>query len=169
MVFCSAHGEACRSADLLQTLATNEPLSPASFSLSVHNAAAGLFSIARAEKSNHIALSAREFSVEHAVIEACGLLADGEDAVLLVAYDCPLPAVYSDFRDTDEQPYAWAWLIEAPRQEAVTLAWSGIPEGETLPAEDLSPGLRILRFHLSGERSMARCSGRRKWEWRRDA
>ena len=77
-VFCSRHGEVSRSVDLLMDLAKAEPLSPTSFGLSVHNATAGLFSIARSDHTNSIALAAGQSSVEHAVIEACGLLADGE-------------------------------------------------------------------------------------------
>jgi hypothetical protein len=62
------------------------------FGLAVHNASAGLFSIARADRANHIALAAGPATIEHAVIEACGLLADGAPMVLLVACDAPLPA-----------------------------------------------------------------------------
>jgi hypothetical protein len=51
-VFCSRHGEAARSVDLLLDLAKGEPLSPTSFGLSVHNATGGLFSIARRDHAN---------------------------------------------------------------------------------------------------------------------
>ena len=94
-VFSSRHGEASRSVDLLLDLAKGVPLSPTSFGLSVHNATGGLFSIARTDHANSIALAAGQSTVEHAVIEACGLLAEGEPAVLLVAYDCPLPTSVS--------------------------------------------------------------------------
>ena len=45
-------------------------VSPIGFSSAVRNATAGLFSIARKEHSNHIALAAGANSVEHAAIEA---------------------------------------------------------------------------------------------------
>src|SRR5262249_36902182 len=96
-VFTSRHGDTARSVDLLLDLAKGLPLSPTSFGLSVHNAIGGLFSIARGDLSSNVALAAGQGSVEHAVIEACGLLAEGAPAVLLVAYDCPLPALYSAF------------------------------------------------------------------------
>lgn len=168
-VFCSGHGEVSRAVDLLQDLASGEPLSPASFGLSVHNAAGGMFSIARGDKANNIALSARQSTIEHAVIEACGLLADGEKAVLLVAYDCPPPAIYADYGDSNEQPFAWAWMIEPPQQEVVSLAWSSMPDAQAGAAESLPAGLQILRFHLRKDRRMDRVCGRQKWHWMRDA
>lgn len=167
MVFCSAHGEVSRSVDLLNDLASGEPLSPTAFSLSVHNAAAGLFSIARGDRANSIALSARNASIEHGVIEACGLLADGEQAVLLVAYDCPVPAVYADYQHDDEAPFAWAWLIGPPQQDVISLAWSAAPRDEPAAIEGLPPGLQILRFHLRKDQRMNRLCGRQKWQWTR--
>src|SRR4030095_12515293 len=98
-VFCSRHGEASRSVDLLLDLAKGVPLSPTSFGLSVHNAAAGLFSIARLDHASSTALAAGKSSVEHAVIEACGLLAEAESEVLLVVYDLPLPQIVAAFQD----------------------------------------------------------------------
>lgn len=167
-IFCSVNGEVSRSVELLQDLAVGEPQSPTSFSLSVHNAAAGLFSIARGDTANHLALSAREATVEHAAIEACGMLADGEEAVLLVASDCPLPAVYSDFQRDNEQPYAWAWLIEPPKHDVMSLAWSGSQEEEARQPERLPAGLQILRFQLREESVLNRQCGRLKWTWSRN-
>jgi hypothetical protein len=166
-VFCSRHGEVSRSVELLGELAKDEPLSPMSFGLSVHNAAGGLFSIARGDQSNNMALSARRSTVEHGVIEACGLLADGEQAVLLVAYDRPLPPLYAHYQDCDEQAYAWAWLIEPPRQDIVSLAWSTSNECVGSDAGQTSPGLDILRFHLRGDQVLQRRCGKRVWHWSR--
>src|SRR4051812_6705411 len=45
LVYVSRHGDLNRTLGLLQDLALGEPLSPTAFSLSVHNATAGLFSI----------------------------------------------------------------------------------------------------------------------------
>lgn len=168
-LFCSAHGEVSRSVDLLHDLALNEPLSPASFSSSVHNAAAGMFSIARGDKANNIALSARQTTIEHGVIEACGLIADGEKAVLLVVYDCPLPSVYDSFRHSDEQPFAWAWLIEPPQRDVISLAWSARTGAEPTQEDSLPGGLQILRFYLRKDGGLERMCGRQRWQWVRNA
>lgn len=168
IVFCSRHGEVDRSVTMLSDLAHNQPLSPTSFGLSVHNAVGGLFSIARTERANHIAMAAGQSSVEHGVIEACGLLADGESAVLLVVYDCPLPSVYRSFQDCDEPAFAWAWLMEREGANKIALAW-GPTDSQTGPNMSYLPGgLEVLRFYLLREAGLERrCDGRR-WIWSRD-
>ena len=164
-VFCSRHGEVVRSVDLLLDLAKGEPLSPTSFGLSVHNATGGLFSIARRDHANATALAAGKSSVEHAVIEACGLLAEGEPKVLLVVYDCPLPGLYAGFQDCEEQPFAWAWLIEPPAQRNIALSWSRVPAAPANHDERLPGGLEVLRFFLREDPILERiCEGRR-WVW----
>ncbi len=166
-VFSSRHGEASRSVDLLLDLAKGVPLSPTSFGLSVHNATGGLFSIGRGDHASDIGLSAGRSSVEHAVIEACGLLAEGEPAVLLVVYDCPLPTPYCVFQDCDEQPFAWAWLMQPPDDELVSLAWSDALEHSPQSFERLPAGLEILRFYLRKDPTLQRICDTRRWLWSR--
>ena len=169
IVFSSRHGEASRSVDLLLDLGKGVPLSPTSFGLSVHNATGGLFSIARGDHASHIALAAGTSTVEYAIIEACGLLAEGESAVLLAAYDCPLPHPYHEFQDCDEQPYAWAWLMKPPDDEVVSLSWSNALSNSPLRAERLPPGLEVLRFYLRKDPCLERICDTRRWFWSRHA
>jgi hypothetical protein len=167
-VFCSRHGEAARSVELLTDLVKATPLSPTSFSLSVHNATAGLFSIARRDHANTIALAAGQSSVEHGVIEACGLLAEGEPRVLLVVYDCPLPKVYGPFQDCHEQPFAWGWLIRPPTSDVVSLSWSHFHANGSADSERLPGGLEILRFFLRKDSCLERTCDGRRWIWSRN-
>ncbi|SFU77451.1 beta-ketoacyl synthase chain length factor [Pseudoduganella namucuonensis] len=177
VVFSSRHGDVARALELLTQLARGEALSPTAFGMAVHNATAGLFSIARAERCNHIALAAGASSLEHAVIEACGLLADGAPRVLLVAGDCPLPREFAHFEDCAEQPHAFAWLMAPAGEQAISLSWRGAggdaasdaasdaaPDAPTLPG-----GLDVLRFHIAGDAELVRTADRRTWRWSRDA
>lgn len=168
-VFCSRHGEVTRSVDLLRDLAQGEPLSPTSFGLSVHNAIGGMFSIVRGDTSNNIALSGGPSSVEHALVEACSLLADGEAAVLVVVYDCPLPAVYAGFQEKDAFPFAWAWMIEPPRQDVFTLSWQSLPGEHAANEAPAATSLDALRFFLQQAPHMERICGRQSWRWTRHA
>ena len=176
LIFCSRHGECGRSADLLLDLARGQPLSPTAFSLSVHNATAGLFSIARGDHANSLALAAGHSTVEHAVIEACSLLADGAPAVLLATADGPLPVMYREFADCNEQPFGWAWLLTAADDtidgDVVSLRWSSNPDSGANDGEGIGHaepgGLQVMRFFLSGERSLERRADRRLWTWSRD-
>ena len=58
LVFASRHGETPRTLAILSDLAHDEPLSPTQFSLSVHNAIIGLWSIQRGDTSEMTALAA---------------------------------------------------------------------------------------------------------------
>jgi hypothetical protein len=167
-IFASRHGEASRSVELLLDLAVGEPISPASFGLSVHNATGGLFSIARHDHANDIALAAGQSTVEHAVIEACGLLADGESRVLLVVYDGPLPAVYAAFQDCLEQPFAWAWLLQAPVAKVFSLSWAAALANYSPSVRELPPGLEVFRYYLRKDASLERTCDGLRWLWRRD-
>jgi hypothetical protein len=166
-IFCSRHGEASRSVDLLLDLARNSPLSPTAFSLSVHNATAGLFSIARSDHAASIGVAGGKSSVEHGVIETCGLIAAGEPQVLLVVYDCPLPKIYAEFQDCREVPFAWAWLMQPPRDNVVSLTWSAGASDENVNLDQWSPGLEILRFYLRNDSRLERTCDRRRWLWAR--
>jgi hypothetical protein len=166
-VFCSRHGEVGRSIDLLSDLARGEPLSPTAFGLAVHNASAGLFSIARADRANHVALAGGTATVEHAVIEACGMLADGAPSVLLVACDAPLPELLARFEDCDEQPWAFAWTMTAAGARPLRLSWQGATDGGDTARTP--GGLDVLRFQLGADTALVRHTGAMRWTWSRDA
>jgi hypothetical protein len=168
-IFASRHGEASRSVELLLDLARGQPLSPTSFGLSVHNATGALFSIARHDHANDIALAAGQSTIEHAVIEASGLLAEDESRVLLVVYDGPLPPQYASFQDCHEQPFAWAWLLQAPADNVFSLTWSAVSENRCSGGERLPPGLEVLRFYLGNDVSLERNCEKFHWRWSRDA
>lgn len=173
-IFCSRHGEVAHSIELLQEQMQEGTVSPIGFSSSVHNATAGLFSIARKDRSNHIALAAGGHTIEHAVIEACGLLYDGAPAVLLVHYEQPLPEIFHQFEDCTEQAYAWAWLMVPAGQDQISLTWQTIspdlPQCDTLADNTIPAGLQVLRFQLSNrneQASLVRQLGRQRWVWSR--
>ncbi len=176
-VFASRHGEVARAVELFADLAQEIPVSPTTFGLAVHNASAGLFSIARKDHANHIALAAGCVTVEHAVIEACGLLADGAIQVLLVVYDCPLPTVFSEFQDCAEQAHAFAWLMVAaapatPDTTASTtleLSWQADSTKLTPKPDAMPASLQVLRFQLSNASQLERHDGTRRWCWSKHA
>jgi len=162
IVYCSRHGEVGRSVELLDAMARGEALSPTAFGMSVHNAIPGLFTIAHKERANHIAVAAGASSIEHAVIEACGLLADGAPQVLLVMADTALPELYAQFADCSEQAYAFAWLLE-PGSD-MRLQWQA---GAAAPQAAMPGALQVLAFFLSGQAQLVRHADQRQWQWQR--
>jgi hypothetical protein len=168
-VFCSRHGDVGRTCEMLMALARKEILSPTAFSLSVHNAIGGLFSIASGSNVPFTAIAGGAASVVSGVIEACGLLADGAPEVLLVMYDEPLPAIYQPYRDEPEHAYAWSWRMTPASGEAFSMTCE-VREDEALPRPSAEPlALEVLRFFLSGMRESTMERGKQVWRWRRHA
>ena len=79
-VLASAHGELSRTLGLLNDLAENEPLSPAAFSLSVHNAVSGQLSIALGNRAPASCVALAGDGISTALLEAQCLAGPGGDA-----------------------------------------------------------------------------------------
>ena len=178
VLFASRYGDLGRSVELLTQLARSEPLSPTSFSLSVHNAIGALYSIARGDASSYSAIAAGEETVEAAFTEACGLLADGVPRVMVVLYDEPVPAPWQHFSESLEFPRAWACLLAASTgADAIHLGCHAgaravaTPEApETPEPGGLPADLRALRFLVTGAARASRWEhpvGARHWRWER--
>ena len=166
IVFCSRYGDMLRVVQILEVLARGEAVSPTAFSLSVHNAIGGLFTIATGDTRPVIALAAGADTAICGVVEACGLLAAGWPEVLLTVYDELLPPVYTPFREAGEVPYAWTWRMTPPEGECLSLRRAAPDGGQ----EARGPaGLEVLRFFLSGERERVMAHGARAWHWARHA
>ncbi|MFC0266681.1 beta-ketoacyl synthase chain length factor [Kushneria aurantia] len=106
ILHASRHGDGHRPLDMLDTLAAGEPLSPARFGLSVHNAVLGVYSIAAGNHTSMAAIAAAGEEFEALLAEARGYLAEGCDSVVLVLTDSPVPARYRI--DAPEYPAAVA-------------------------------------------------------------
>ena len=106
-IFASRHGDTPLSLELLQGIARGEPMSPTSFSLAVHNAVSGLFSIVRKDPSAVTAIAAMQGLVLQTLFEAIGQLQTVE-RLLCVIYDIPLPDFYQQCRFDAAEPFPHA-------------------------------------------------------------
>lgn len=87
-VFASTHGDLGITDYMCQTLASDpHSISPTRFHNSVHNAAAGYWTIGAGAMTAATAISAYDASFAQGLLEAMTQLATGTEAVLLVAYD----------------------------------------------------------------------------------
>ncbi len=107
-VLASNYGNMRLTLDLLSQLCAEEPMSPAAFSASVHNAAAGFASLLTRNHGGHTAVAAGADSAQAGLLEAALRLRVGEPSVLLVIADEPLPGDYAAF---DPEPHAPAACI----------------------------------------------------------
>jgi hypothetical protein len=169
-VFASRHGEFSRTLGLLTALAADEPLSPAEFSLSVHNSLAGLLSIAQKNAAGHTTVAAGHDTFVSALLEAAAGLATGaDDCVLVVYYDERLPYPYDSFEPAGLPGLAVALLLVPPQpgEEIVVEAGPAAIAAEA-PATD-AQARDFLRFYLSGAASGETHGTTRLWQWRREA
>jgi hypothetical protein len=169
LLFCSRHGEQDITIGLLQSLADAQPLSPAAFSLSVHNAIGGLFSIAGHCTAPISALAADEHLISCALTEAAAQLADSEaEQLLVVIYDLPLPNIYfsSAERETNSRAKAppVALALRLSKQGKTTLSACLSAKSGPLSAHDT---LDWLRWYVSGAHSLTLHGRRNSWVWSR--
>jgi Beta-ketoacyl synthase, N-terminal domain len=91
-VFTSAGGDGENCHEICSTLASDDrQISPTRFHNSVHNAAAGYWSIACGCTEPSTSLCANDSSFGAGLLEAASQLAGGQNAVMLVAYDIDYP------------------------------------------------------------------------------
>lgn len=111
-IFASRHGDTELTFALLETMGRGEPMSPTNFSLAVHNAVCGLFTIARKDTSETTAIAAMQGLIMQTFFEAAGQL-QSVDRLLCVIYDIPLPDFYQQHceDETDRFPYAIAMVL----------------------------------------------------------
>jgi hypothetical protein len=165
LVFASRYGDITRSVALLGDLARGEALSPSSFSTSVHNAIGAMFSIARQDRTAYTAVAAGEETVEAAIIEALGLLADGAAEVVVVSYDEALPSPFDPFSSESEFTRAWACRLVAASDDGLSL--TPIPSVAPARQADLPPDLAALRFLTTDAAEYRNTVGARTWQWQR--
>jgi hypothetical protein len=102
-VFASSGGDGQNCHEICQALANDEKLiSPTRFHNSVHNAAAGYWSIATRSKAASNALCAFDWSFAAGLLEAVTQVVVDQTRVLLVAYDAPYPQPLFDKRPIPE-------------------------------------------------------------------
>ncbi|MBF6568200.1 MAG: beta-ketoacyl synthase chain length factor [Candidatus Binataceae bacterium] len=165
-IFCSRHGEFQRTLGILTALATGAAVSPAEFSLSVHNALAGLLSIAWRNTAGHTTIAAGADSFRSALIEAASCLMEyPEEPVLLVYCDDRLPQPYDELADSDETGFAIAMLLTSPRHDFNDVILELTPRNAA--AESASgQALAFLRFLLSDRNEERSDNEHLRWRWR---
>jgi hypothetical protein len=150
-VFASRHGSINESIGLLENVVRGEKLSPATFSHTVHNAQAGLFSIAAGNRAASTSLAGQEDSWPAAWLEAlCFLERDPKEPVLVVIGDVPLAETFAPLVEEPAVPYAFAVQVAAAGA-GPTLDFTLGPAtpGQSLPA--WPSALEFLRWWLSEE------------------
>lgn len=107
MILASRYGGMETAYGLLQMLVADEVLSPADFSVCVHNAAPALASQIIKNRAGHSAVAADRKTFAAGLTEAAARLTDGEASVLVLYAEQPLPDVYAEVEDADDPAQTW--------------------------------------------------------------
>lgn len=141
-VFCSSGGEVTVVHQIFSMLADGDnALSPTAFHNSVHNAAAGYWSIASGSAYPADSLCAFDDSFGAGLSECCLRYGEGQRNLLLVAYDIPPPHPIALHRKI-QNAIAGALLLGA--EDAEPLAWLSLRYEPNMRAEGTS-SLRELQ------------------------
>jgi hypothetical protein len=167
VVFSSSHGEICKSLEMLKTLQREEELSPTAFSLSVHNAIAGLFSIAFNNHEEITVIAPCQEGIAAAFAEGLGMLQEDKPEVLLIFYDEPI----ADFYPT--APYH----LNAPEPCVLALRISRAGDGTRISLQRSQQGrndgeqpvqlLAFIRYLLADDSELELGNPGRCWTWRK--
>ena len=166
-VFSSANGEICKSLEMLKAIQAGDDVSPAAFSLSVHNAIAGLFSIVYNNQQEITVIAPGQEGIAPAFIEGLGVLQEGADEVLLVLYDEPIADFYpvSPFNINTDNTCALTLRI--------ALTGDGLPmqlsRSSTIRADGEQPIqlFAFIRFLLAEERTLSLGNREHSWRWQK--
>ena len=161
-VYASRHGELARTTAMLKNLAEKESLSPASFSLSVLNASAGLFSMIFKNTAPTTAVSAVTSSFGYGLLEAFLQFSENPgQPVLYVFSDEPLPAIYGEEGVKENAPHALGLLFQYPAAARIRCSISRV-------AEQATPELQSRAFLKCLEQGRSDWSdGEKMWVWER--
>lgn len=163
-VFASQHGEVERSQTLIDQLANHSELSPTDFSLSVHNTAAGMYSIIKGSTLPSTSIASGASSFASGWLEAEAYLHENRTGrVLLVNHDGSLPELYREYLNFEHSPFALALLVRlADAGNGVTLEVAPTAQSDNVPI-----GPEFLRWWLSPQKSIKLKAESQSFEWSR--
>jgi hypothetical protein len=167
-VFCSRYGEYAESFESLQQIVRSEPISPAAFSMSVHNTAASQFAMHRKDRAPCSALAAGESTLETGFIEAFAQIGERGRPVMLVYHDQPLPGLYREQPTTVRSSLALALLLERPAASGegrrLRLEWRS-SEKRQAAAGGGNSICAVIRLLEAGGAPVVQDTGRLVWTW----
>jgi hypothetical protein len=139
------------------------------FSLSVHNAAVGVYSIARQDRTTATSIASRTDLAEAACFEALGWLGAGAEQVVVVCCEDPTPPTYQRLEDVEDFRYAWACRLRAVSCGGLVLGAAAAGEAGAIASPLVqTPCLRALAF-LAGAAGSSLVSETGRYMWRRHA
>ncbi|OLO05937.1 beta-ketoacyl synthase chain length factor [Salinicola socius] len=162
VLHASRHGDGERTLEMLYGLNDGEPLSPARFGLSVHNATVGVYSIASGNRRSQQAVAASGGEWAALMAEARGYLADGQPSVIIVFSDQPVPRRFAAYAPESSSAAVVLRLGRDPNPGARRLSETSVElELETATLQPLD----IIDWLMDRRRVVACPLSRRSWQF----
>ena len=134
-LFASRHGEIDLTYNLLYGIGHGRPMSPMGFSMAVHNAIGGIYTMAKQNKAPLSAIAASDGLILPCLFEAAVLMQAGQD-VLCVIYDAPINPIYRESEPGPETGFGLALLLSQCADHSLVVAQSH--SGESSLTESIS-------------------------------
>jgi len=152
MVFSSRHGDFHKTTKLLGAVSMDADLSPTDFSMSVHNAASGIFSILTENHESMNTVVAGKGTLFMAMIDAYARLTSGvHHAVLVVHCDQVLPEPYLTYADENQIDHALAFVMTLEGDEMISFSRE---KNYIEPQNHLPYALQFITWMKSNQKSM---------------
>ncbi|MGH8198955.1 MAG: beta-ketoacyl synthase chain length factor [Steroidobacteraceae bacterium] len=154
-VFSSSGGDGLICHEICETLASaDRQLSPTRFHNSVHNAAAGYWSLATGATAASTSLCAHDGSFGAGLLEALALLAVNQSAVLLSAYETSYPEPLRAKRPLPDSFAVALVLTPTPVANSRARLSARLCDGVSAADRLADPQLEALRTALPAARSL---------------
>ncbi len=167
-IFCSRHGGIQTTIKMLKELIWNDEISPTKFSLSVHNAISGIFTIANKDDLPTTAITAGPQDLINCFYEAYGQLKSGPaEQVLCMIYDEPIPEEYQQYCPLPAYPFAIGFVLSLSGFGGIKCSLSSVQPEEEVNVSDvmaLEFAKNLILQNESIELSSASTQNKQSWK-----
>lgn len=169
-VFASQHGELNRTVNIVNDLVQNEDISPKDFSLSVHNASLGLFSIFNKNKNVGTSIAANHDTFGFALLESYNILKNNPDKkVLLTCFDMQVGQPFDRLQPRPEPSYSLALVLSLEAEQTVSFAFdrNGDTQKHAMSVPPLA--LSFFEFIQGNQLTLQHQTPDTRWEFSKNA
>lgn len=164
-VFASQHGELNRTVSIVDSMFQEHEVSPKDFSLSVHNASLGLFSIFTKNKQAGTSIAAGPDTFGYALLESYNLLQRfPEKQVLLTCFDLEVSHPLSELQKKLYPSYSLSLLLTSPNAAPSSIGLSFEPQSN-LQVPELPMALAFYDFLHIKDSSIAITTDDTSWKF----
>lgn len=164
-VFISRHGELERTYKILTALNQQQPVSPTDFAMSVHNTAAGLFTILAKSTIPIASIAAGDDGFQQGLLEVQAMFASGLTQILLIDFEGVIPDFYHPEVNNIVPAYAVGFII-TPGSEYRCHAIDKAELSNIAPNHVALPqSLSFLKNSLQQQTQFILTGTRQDWLW----